>query len=196
DDVVVSMAGESIHLVQAWAELLEPVEAHLLPHQVRHLTEANAGEFTAYFAMLTDSKEATAELEKVLELHVPVKAKQEEREALARQQAQVAIALRRRNAPERVWRLFRQGQDATCRTYLIHNCAALGVDPKILSDRILEQCRKLDSSELQGLYLALGEFGKKLNSFFVTNQVYSAASLDFEDHPDPGVHSAAEWLLW
>jgi formylglycine-generating enzyme required for sulfatase activity len=195
EDVVVSMAAESIHLIPAWAELLEPVQAHLLPHQVRHLMEANAAEFSAYLAMLPESKDATAELEKVLDQRPAKDAKQEERQTLARQQAQTATALLARRTPARVWPLFRHSEDPTCRTYLIHNCSALGVDPKILLDRIRGHWRKLDPSELQGLYLALGEYGKKLDSFFIASQLYASATTDFEDHPDPGVHSATEWLL-
>src|SRR5205823_11073172 len=52
DEVVRCLAGENLHLLREWAELLEPVRAHLIRHQVRRLVEADAGGFAACLARL------------------------------------------------------------------------------------------------------------------------------------------------
>jgi hypothetical protein len=92
---------------------------------------------------------------------------------------------------DRVWPLFHQGADPTRRTYLIHRCAALSVDPEYLARHLLGK----DPSVRQGLLLALGEYKadqlRKAAQGFVVNRVLR----EYRDDPDPGVHSAAEWLL-
>jgi hypothetical protein len=138
DEVVRCLAGENILLLREWAALLEPVRARLVPHAARRLAEADAGGFAAYLAMLRAYPEdAAAALSAQLERSLPATAKQEDKEALARQQAQAAVALVHLGRSKRVWPLFHQPEDPTLRTYLIHRCAALGVDPTILANHLL-----------------------------------------------------------
>jgi hypothetical protein len=150
------LAGENVLLLRDWAELLEPVRMELVPHQVRYLLEADAGNSATFLAMLRAYPEdASVALHGQLERTVPATASLEEKQALARQQAQAAVALLHLGRPERVWPLFHQGPDPTGRTYLIHRCASLGVDPAILLRRLLGE-EENDPSTRQGLLLALG----------------------------------------
>src|SRR5262249_16008417 len=81
-------------LFRDWAELLEPVRAHLVPHQAQRLSEADATGFAAYLAMLRAyPNDGHAPLIGILDRTLPAGAKQEDKEALARQQAQAAVAL-------------------------------------------------------------------------------------------------------
>jgi formylglycine-generating enzyme required for sulfatase activity len=114
--------------------------------------------------------------------------------ALAEQQAQAAVALLHLGRPARVWPLFHQGADPTCRTYLIHRCAALGVDPSILARRLLGDEEK-DPSARQGLLLALGEYKADQLAEVVRGRLVNGVVEAYRDDPDPGVHAAAEWLL-
>jgi serine/threonine protein kinase/formylglycine-generating enzyme required for sulfatase activity len=193
DEVVRCLAGEDLLRLRDWAELLEPVRGHLVPHQVRRLTEADAGSFAAFLAMLRAyPEEASVALQRQLERAVPPTAEAEEKQALARQQAQAAVALLHLGRAERVWPLFRQGPDPTCRTYLIHRCAALGVDPAILAGRLLGE---KDPSIRQGLLLAMGEYKADQRAEVARGPLAERLPRAYRDDPDPGVHAAAEWLL-
>jgi formylglycine-generating enzyme required for sulfatase activity len=195
DELVRCMAGENLLQLRDWAELLEPVRKHLVPHQARRLTEADAGGFAAYLAMLRSYPEnAPAALHGQLDRALPATAKQEDREALARQHAQAGVALLLLGQGERVWPLFHQGQDPTCRTYLIHRCASLGVDPAVLANRLLGGLEN-DPSVRQGLILALGEYSADQRAEVVRGPLVERVLEDYENNPDPGAHSAAGWLL-
>jgi formylglycine-generating enzyme required for sulfatase activity len=195
DEVVRCLAGENVLLLRDWSELLEPVRAQLVPHQVRRLSEADLGSVAAYLAMLRAyPEEASAALQRHLERTVPPTAKAEDRQALAGQQAQAAVALLHLGRPERVWPLFRQSPDPTCRTYLIHRCAALGVDPVILARRLLGD-EESDPSIRQGLLLALGEYKPDQRAEVARGPLAERLPRAYRDDTDPGVHSAVEWLL-
>ncbi|HKI37906.1 MAG TPA: protein kinase [Gemmataceae bacterium] len=195
DAVVRCLAAENILLLRDWAELLDPVRAHLIPHQVRRLVEADAGGFAAFLAMLRAYPEdAPAALHAQLERSLPAGASQEEREALARQQAQAAVALLHLGRTERVWSFFHQGEDPTCRTYLVHRCVALGVDPAVLASRLLGDEEK-DPSIRQGLLLALGDYSADQRAEVTRGPLLDRVQKDYRDEPDPGLHSAVKWLL-
>jgi serine/threonine protein kinase/formylglycine-generating enzyme required for sulfatase activity len=195
DEVVRCLAGEDLLRLRDWSELLEPVRGHLVPHEVRRLVEADAGNFAAFLAMLRAYREeASVALQRQLERTVPPPAKVEEKQALAGQQAQAAVALLHLGRPERVWPLFHQGPDPTCRTYLIHRCAALGVNPALLARRLLGD-EESDPSIRQGLLLALGEYKPDQRAEVARGPLAERLPMTYRDDPDPGVHAAAEWLL-
>jgi serine/threonine protein kinase/formylglycine-generating enzyme required for sulfatase activity len=195
DEVVRSLAGENVLLLRDWSELLEPVRVQLVPHQVRRLVEADPGSSAAFLAMLgAYPEEASVALQRQLERTVQPTAKAEEKQALGRQQAQAAAALLHLGRPERVWPLFRQGPDPTCRTHLIHRCAALGVDPAILARRLLGE-EETDPSIRQGLLLALGEYKPDQREEVARGPLAERLPKAYQDDPDPGVHAAVEWLL-
>jgi formylglycine-generating enzyme required for sulfatase activity len=195
DEIVRCLAAENILLLRDWADLLEPVKAHLVPRQVRRLVGADAGNFGAFLAMLRAYPEdATAALHTQLQRAVPPTANREEKQLLAQEQAQAAVALLHLGQTERVWPLFHQGADPTCRTYLIHRCAALGVDPALLASRLLGD-EETDPSVRQGLLLALGEYGADQRAEVTRGPLVERPLRDYRDDPDPGVHSAAAWLL-
>jgi serine/threonine protein kinase/formylglycine-generating enzyme required for sulfatase activity len=197
EDVVRCLAGENLLLLRDWAELLKPVRAYLVPHLVRHLAEADAAKFAAFLAMLSAYPEdATAALHGQLRRTLPPDAGLEAKQALAREQAQVAVALLQLSPPAgAVWQLFRQGADSTCRTYLIHRCATLNVDPAILVRRVLLREEEEDPSVRQGQLLALGEYDASQLTVGARQTLAERLCRDYRESPDPGIHSAAEWLL-
>jgi serine/threonine protein kinase/formylglycine-generating enzyme required for sulfatase activity len=195
DTVVRGLAGENILVMGDWAELLGPVRAHLVHPLVRRLVEADAGGFATLLAVARAyPEEGSAALHEQLGRSLPPTARLEEKQELAQRQAQAAVALLHLGRGERVWPLFRQGADPTCRTYLIHRCAALGLEPGTLSSRLLGGEEK-DPSVRQGLLLALGEYGADRRAEVVRGPLVGRLLRDYRDDPDPGVHAAAEWLL-
>jgi formylglycine-generating enzyme required for sulfatase activity len=195
DEVARCLGEENVVLLGEWAALLKPERGHLVPPLAQRLVEADASGFPAYLAVLSVYPEETvAELHRHLQYIVPPGATEETQHALAQQQAQAAVALLRLGQPERVWPLLHQGADPTGRTYLIHRCAALRVDPAILVHRLLGNEEK-DPSVRQGLLLALGEYPMDQRAEVVRGSLVERVVAVYRDDPDPGVHSAAEWLL-
>jgi formylglycine-generating enzyme required for sulfatase activity len=178
-----------------WAALLQPVRGHLVQPLTHRLVEADAGGFPSFLAVLSVyPDEAAAELHGHLQRTVPAAASLEEKQALAQQQAQTAVALLRLGRTERAWPRFHQDTDPTCRTYLIHRCAALRVDPALLARRLLSDAEQ-DPSVRQGLLLALGEYGAELRADVVRGPLVERLLREYRDEPDPGMHAATAWLL-
>jgi formylglycine-generating enzyme required for sulfatase activity len=75
------------------------------------------------------------------------------------------------------------------RGHLIHRLQPLGVDRKVLATRLHEEP---DASVRRALLLALGEFPVNSPLDAETEQLVLTA---YKEHPDPGVHGAAEWVL-
>jgi formylglycine-generating enzyme required for sulfatase activity len=161
----------------------------------RRLVEADASGFATYLAMLSAyPEEASAALHGQLNRSSPPTAPPEQRQALARQQARAAAALLHMARVQRVWPLFHQGADPTCRTYLIHLCAELGVNPAIVALG-LQATEDYDPSAYQGLLLALGEYNPDQRAEVVRGPLVDRILYSYRYDLDPGVHSAAEWLL-
>jgi formylglycine-generating enzyme required for sulfatase activity len=194
DEVARGLAGENLIMLGKWAQLLQPVRKHLVPHLVRRLLTADARGFPALLAVLSIYAEETdAELHGQLQRTLPPTANTEEKRALARQQARAAVALLQLGRPRQVWPLFHQGADPTFRTYLIHYCAELGVDPATLTDGL--SATTDDPSAFQGVLLALGEYDADQRAEVVRGPLVGRILYTYQYDHDPGVHSAAEWLL-
>jgi serine/threonine protein kinase/formylglycine-generating enzyme required for sulfatase activity len=123
--------------------------------------------------------------------HRPV-VPEEEKEHLARRQANAAVALLKMGQPERVWPLLKLSPDPRVRSYLLHRLRLLGAGVDVLLDRLEEEP---DVTVRRALLLSLGEFGEEVwrpeeKQKFVRRlqEMYRAAA-------DPGLHAAAEWLL-
>jgi serine/threonine protein kinase/formylglycine-generating enzyme required for sulfatase activity len=195
DEVVRCLTGEPIVTLHEWAELLWPVRSQLVPHAARRLAEADPGGFALYLALLQSYPEdSPAALHAILERSLPAYAKKEDKEALARLQAQAAVALMHLVHTERVWPLFHQPKDPTLRTCLIHRCAVLGVNPEVLAQHVLGNDEK-DASLRQGLLLALGEYSADQRAEVVRGPLVDHIVTAYREDCDPGIHSAAEWLL-
>ena len=74
---------------------------------------------------------------------------------LAQRRARVAAALLRFGEPALVWPLLRHSDDPRERTYLIHQLAALHVDPRLLIRRYRQES---DVSVRRALLLGLGTY--------------------------------------
>jgi formylglycine-generating enzyme required for sulfatase activity len=123
-----------------------------------------------------------------------------ERDALARRQARAAVALLRLGEGDAVWPLLRHAPDPRLRSFLVHDLAPLGADPRLLVKRLgVEQ----DVSARRALLLALGGFaappGGRPSPHDLTpaekRALLPGLLKAYADHPDPGLHGAVEWLL-
>ncbi len=112
--------------------------------------------------------------------------------ATTRKRANLALALLALGKPEPVWPLFRQRPVDDLRTTLIHRAAPSQVAPEIITDRLT---RETDVSARRALLLTLGEYSNSQISPAERTELIPRIVSYFTDDPDPGVHSAAEWLL-
>ena len=115
-----------------------------------------------------------------------------EREALARRQAAVALALLRSGRADATWSLLEHRPDPSLRTHLVLALGASGADPDMLARQLnVEQ----DPSIRRALVWSLGGFTddrlpRPLRGPLVTKLVGW-----YRDDPDPGIHAAVDWLL-
>jgi formylglycine-generating enzyme required for sulfatase activity len=112
--------------------------------------------------------------------------------ALCSARANVAVALLRLGRSEAVWPLLELTDDPTARSYLIQRLAISGVDPGLLLDRLDNEPRV---AVRRAILLSLGQYdGQRLPRRFRDAALQAGLNL-YADDPDPGIHSAGEWLL-
>jgi serine/threonine protein kinase/formylglycine-generating enzyme required for sulfatase activity len=223
-DVVAYLVGENLFLVSQWQRLLRPVQGKLFtalqavfadrtrgdesyaaalvlaeygverPEILGELLfTADARQLGAFTVKLPAQGERIAvRLREKLAEQVPAAAGQEARETLAIAQANAAVALLHLGESTAVWPLLRFSPDPRVRTYLMHRCAPGQIDPTSLMRRLPEE---VDSHAKIGLILALGEYSKDRLPPGLQDQLRPELIELYRDHPDPGVHSASEWLM-
>jgi formylglycine-generating enzyme required for sulfatase activity/serine/threonine protein kinase len=131
-------------------------------------------------------------LRKELEKPLPPEEQVTGRDALAKRQAQAAVALLQLGQDAPVWPLLRHSPDPSRRTYLQFGLGRLGTDPMLLVRRLKTEP---DISARRALLLALGEYTAEQLPADQRPALLARLLKDYEQHPDPGLHSAAEWLL-
>jgi serine/threonine protein kinase/formylglycine-generating enzyme required for sulfatase activity len=124
--------------------------------------------------------------------HLPV-IPDEAKEALAKRQANAAVALLRLSQAEAIWPLLQHRPDPRLRSYLVQRLAPLGADPQTLIQRLREG--KAELSEKRALLLCLGDFGEQALPAAERTALIPQLLQLYQEDPDPGVHGAAEWLL-
>jgi len=122
----------------------------------------------------------------------PADAREDDKEGLAKRQANAAVALLKMGRPEKVWTLLKHSPDPRVRSYLIHRLSALGADARAVVKRFDEEP---DVSIRRALLLALGEFGEKALSPDEREVLLPKLFDLYRDDADAGLHGAAEWLL-
>lgn len=127
-----------------------------------------------------------------LEARTIDKKKQNARERLAKRQANAAVTLLRLGQPERCWPLLKHSTDPRVRSYVIDRLKRFGADPGLLVSR-LRSDKETDVSARRALILSLAEYGEELLQSTDGLEPYLASL--YESDPDPGIHSAVEWLL-
>src|SRR5207302_1882484 len=118
-------------------------------------------------------------------------AREADREALARRQAQAAVTLLHLGQTERVWPLLRHRPDPLLRTYLVHLLGSLGVEFSVLARRLAEE----QDSARRALVLSLGQVPPQRRPARQQDAVADRLLESYREDPDPGMHAAAEWLL-
>jgi formylglycine-generating enzyme required for sulfatase activity/tRNA A-37 threonylcarbamoyl transferase component Bud32 len=114
------------------------------------------------------------------------------KDALAKRQAQAAVALLQLGAAERVWPLLEHSPDPRVRSFLIHKVEPLATEPAVLLGR-LEAEREV--SRRRALLLGLGAYPVERLEAAERGRWLPRLRQWYRDEPDAGLHGAVEWLL-
>ena len=157
------------------------------------ILDANARQFAVLLERLRGKEDlatipATAELAKKMDTLET----EDDKETLAKRQVNAAALLLQLQQEEAAWPAFRHSPDPRARSYLIHRAAKLNVAPQVLIARLR---REKDVSAKRALLLALGEFDCQHFPEQARQQLVPPLAKLYREHPDPGLHGAAEWLL-
>jgi formylglycine-generating enzyme required for sulfatase activity/tRNA A-37 threonylcarbamoyl transferase component Bud32 len=114
------------------------------------------------------------------------------RDALARRQARAAATLVHFGRSERLWPLLRHSPDPRVRSFLVHYLEPLGVAPLALIKRLQAEP---NVSARRALLLALGEYPYDRLPQAELRPLVQLLLETFRTDPDPGIHSAVDWLL-
>ena len=156
------------------------------------LADAEQFQFRVIFARSAIQQQAIALARQELEKQPGEKASEDEKEALAKRQANTAIALHLMGDHEKVWPVLKFSPDPRVRSYVIHWLAPLGGDPGIIIGRLDGE---LEVSIRRALLLTLGEFTETQLPQAQRPPVIEKLLSVYENEPDAGLHGAAEWLL-
>ncbi len=157
------------------------------------LADANEHQFAAIFGKLSAHKDAaikraTQEVAKT----PPADATEDQKEYLAKRQANAAIALLRFGAGEPVWHLLKASQDPRVRSYIVNWLGPRGGDPRAILQRWEIEP---DVTIRRALLLTLGQFDEAQLPVAERQTLIPKLLTIYEHDPDPGLHGAAEWLL-
>jgi len=155
------------------------------------LADAEPFQYPFIFAKLSAATAiplAAAELAKQ-----PAKdATEDDKELLAKRQANAAVALVRLGAADKAWPLLKHTPNPRARSYFIHWLSPLGGDPQAIIKRLESEP---DVSIRRALLLALGEFNETQLPLSERQPLAAKLLALYETEPDAGLHAAAECLL-
>jgi formylglycine-generating enzyme required for sulfatase activity len=203
-DVAATLAAQKPFEIARWTEALKGVGGRLLPPLADFLVDEKRSVSdrgliaVVYGSYASDTPEAYAPLERGLTETCKADATEEAKDALARKRASLGVALLAMGKGGKAWALLRHGPDPTTRSYLIDRLVPGGVDPRVLTNGLVPDVvdrRVYLDSALRAMLLGLGEYGlDRMPPAVRLNQLPWLLRL-YWDHPDPGVHGAAEWLV-
>jgi serine/threonine protein kinase/formylglycine-generating enzyme required for sulfatase activity len=157
------------------------------------LLDADADQYSVLYPRLSASPAlAAAAMRAELGRTPGPAAKDPDKETLARRQASAAVTLLRLGQADAVWPLLVHHEDPRLRSHVIHRLRLLGADPRPLAERLLTE--PVVSIRL-ALLLSLGDFLGDALAGPARAALTERLHVWYRDDPDPGIHSAVEWLL-
>jgi formylglycine-generating enzyme required for sulfatase activity len=128
----------------------------------------------------------------ILEEPKPAEDRLAERDALAKRQAEAATALLRLGQSELVLPLLRHSPDTSLRSYLVRDLGRAEVSPDTIIRRLGVEP---EASVRRALILSLGGFSGGQLPTDRRKQLVALLLRLYRADPDPGIHSAVDWLL-
>jgi formylglycine-generating enzyme required for sulfatase activity len=110
----------------------------------------------------------------------------------AKARAHLAVALLRLAGDQDLWALLKQGAEPAVRSHLVHALGPLGTEAAVVLERLR---RETDVFVRRSLILSLGEFSAEQLTPAQRQETVALLLEWYRTDPDPGVHSAVDWLL-
>jgi hypothetical protein len=197
-DVAATLVTQDPFVVARWTEIMRPAGKHLLGPLTDFLLDekrsyAERGLLAkVYAACAVKTPSPGSGLEKCLAESCDPTASSEARLIHCKKQASCATALMVMGRAEQAWPLLKHQSDPTLRSFILERIAAAGVDPKSLVARLE---READVSIQRAIVLSLGDYGIGRLPAAERDQLRPRIGALYRDHPDPGIHGAADWVL-
>ena len=161
------------------------------------LADAEQFQFPTIFAKLVKYRiqAISSLLEPELAKRADDKTSADDKERLAKRQANVAVALFKLGRTEKLWPLLVRSPDSTdprLRSYLIDRLGMLGGDVSVIAQRLDDET---DVSARRALILSLGASDEKQWGAGQRTLLMPRLQRIYRTADDPGLHAAAEWLL-
>src|SRR5262249_17891160 len=157
------------------------------------LMDADEKQFAViYSKVAADREHAMTIFQETINTPLVSKKTEDEKERLAKRQANAAVALLKLGKPEQVWPVLKHTPDPRVRSYLIHRLAPMDADFRALVRRLDEEP---DVTIRRALLLSLGEYSEHDLSPEARKAVLPKLQDMYRIDADPGLHAAAEWLL-
>jgi eukaryotic-like serine/threonine-protein kinase len=157
------------------------------------LADAEQFQFAVLFDKLARHKEMVVALATVELARKPqAEATEDQKDLLAKRQANVAVALLRLGSPDQVWPKLKASPDPRVRSYVTNWLGPLGGDPHQILQRLDSEP---DVTIRRAIVLMLGRFSNSQLQMAQRQPLIDKLPGVFENDPDAGLHGAAEWLL-
>jgi serine/threonine protein kinase/formylglycine-generating enzyme required for sulfatase activity len=157
------------------------------------LADAELFQFSLLFGTLASNQDhAIALATKELARKASADANTDQKEHLAKRQANAAVVLLRLGLGDKVWPLFKVSPDPSVRSYVIHWLSPRGGDPQAI---IQQLDTEPDVTIRRALVLTLGQFTEAQLPAAQRQPLIERLVAVYENDPDPGSHGTSEWLL-
>jgi|GEM_PF-1257094 len=156
------------------------------------ILRARMSDFEILYSPLAQHDQACSRLMLDVLQQNPSSETREERRLRFSLQSNAALVLMRLGLTDSVWPLLKHSSDPSLRTLLIQRFRETGVELRCLVDRFSDES---ELSTKRALLLAIGEYKPSDLSDTKREALMSDVGELFRDSPDPGLHSACEWLM-
>jgi serine/threonine protein kinase/formylglycine-generating enzyme required for sulfatase activity len=157
------------------------------------LMDADEKQFAVIYPNVTANREhAMTIFQETINTPLASKKTEDEKERLAKHQANAAVALLKMSQPNHVWPVLKHTPDPRTRSYLIHRLGPMRADFRALTRRLGEEP---DVTIRRALLLSLGEYSEQELSPEARKALLPKVQDMYRTDADPGLHAAAEWLL-
>jgi serine/threonine protein kinase/formylglycine-generating enzyme required for sulfatase activity len=197
-DIAAVLALQDPFVIAGWTNALEPAAPFLSPPLAEFLEDekrsiAERGLIAKIYGNYAARRpDALRHIENRLAETPDSNAGDEARAVFFKKQASCAAALLVIGDCGKAWPLLKHCSDPTLRTFVLERVAAAGVDPKMLLARL---DMETDVSVQRAILLALGDYGIGRLPDAERRAMLPRIEQLYRDHPDAGVHGAADWLL-
>jgi eukaryotic-like serine/threonine-protein kinase len=164
-----------------------------VPQLVELALESTPRQFDVFTKILAKRADPLrADLQREAKVSIPADATEEEKDRMARRQANAILLLRESGEDQFLWPALRHGPDPRLRSFLIHHLRQIPATPEQWLQRV---SREVDAGIRQALILVLGSGSATTLSSEQRSGMTNQFLRIYREDVDSGVHSAAEWAL-